>query len=96
VKLYEVGPVVFPAYTDTSVGVRSRELITLLTDPQVRAEVARALVGTPSEPSDAEGASGEGRAATTVEEPPEALPASPFLHPQRAPRAHPEGVLSHG
>jgi HK97 family phage prohead protease len=60
VRLYEVGPVVFPAYTDTSVGVRSRELVSLLSDPQVRAEVARALVGTPSEePRDAEGASGD-------------------------------------
>jgi hypothetical protein len=28
VKLYEVGPVVFPAYADTSVGVRSREILT--------------------------------------------------------------------
>lgn len=69
VRLYEVGPVVFPAYADTSVGVRSREIASLLTDPQVRAELAAALVGTPSEPSDAEGASGEGRAATPVEEP---------------------------
>jgi hypothetical protein len=69
VKLYEVGPVVFPAYADTSVGVRSRELVSLLSDPQVRAEVARALVGTPSEPSEAEGASGEGRAATPDDEP---------------------------
>lgn len=59
VRLYEVGPVVFPAYADTSVGVRSHELLTLLTDPQVRAEAAR-LVGTPSEePRDAEGASGD-------------------------------------
>lgn len=69
VRLYEVGPVVFPAYADTSVGVRSRELVSLLTDPQVRAEVARALVGTPAEPSEAEGASGEGRAAEHNEEP---------------------------
>jgi HK97 family phage prohead protease len=71
VRLYEVGPVVFPAYTDTSVGVRSRELASLLSDPQVRAELARALVGTPVEPSEAEGASGEGRAAATDEEPQE-------------------------
>lgn len=71
VKLYEVGPVVFPAYTDTTVGVRSRELVTLLSDPQVRAEAAALLVGTPSEPSEAEGASGEGRAATPDEEPQE-------------------------
>lgn len=81
VRLFEVGPVVFPAYAETSVGVRSRELVSLLTDPQVRAEVARALVGTPSEPSDAEGASGEGRAATSVEEPPEGTPDKPVPSP---------------
>ncbi len=72
VMLFEVGPVVFPAYEGTSVGVRSHELIEALTNPQVRAELARALVGTPSEPSEAEGASGEGRAATPDEEPPAA------------------------
>ena len=60
VALYEVGPVVFPAYAETSVGVRSRELISLLSDPQARAEAARFLAGTPSEePRDAEGASGD-------------------------------------
>ena len=80
-KLYEVGPVVFPAYTGTSVGVRSRELASLLKDPQVRAELAAALVGTPSEPSEAEGASGEGRAAAPVEEPPEGTPGKPVLSP---------------
>jgi HK97 family phage prohead protease len=69
VKLFEVGPVVFPAYADTSVGVRSGEILALLSDPQMRAELARALVGTPVEPSGAEGAPGEGRAATPVEEP---------------------------
>lgn len=58
VVLHEVGPVVFPAYADTSVGVRSTEQ--LLKDPQVRAEAARILAGTPTEePRDAEGASGD-------------------------------------
>lgn len=81
VKLYELGPVVFPAYADTTVGVRSRELLAALTDPQVRAELARALVGTPSEPSGAEGAPGDERAAATVEEPPEGTPGKPVLSP---------------
>ena len=82
VRLFEVGPVVFPAYADTSVGVRSRELVALLSDPQVRADAARLLVGTPSEPSDAAGASGEGRAATPVEEPlAEGTPDKPALSP---------------
>lgn len=68
-RVPELGPVVWPAYRDTSVGVRSLDVLSALTDPQVRAEVARALVGTPSEPSEAKGASGEGRAATTDDEP---------------------------
>jgi uncharacterized protein len=97
VKLYEVGPVVFPSYTDTSVGVRSRELVSLLTDPQVRAEVARALVGTPSELGEAEGASSEGRAAATAEEPPEGTPGKPVPSPEaRKRQLILEGVLSDG
>jgi HK97 family phage prohead protease len=43
VALYEVGPVVFPAYEQTSVGVRSRAALQALTDPSVRAEVAAML-----------------------------------------------------
>lgn len=43
VRLYELGPVVFPAYEDTSVGVRSDHLARLLADEGVRAELARAL-----------------------------------------------------
>ena len=40
VELYEVGPVVFPAYESTSVGVRSRQTALALVDPEVRREVA--------------------------------------------------------
>jgi HK97 family phage prohead protease len=87
VRLYEVGPVVFPAYADTSVGVRSAEILTFLSDPQARAELARALVGTPSEPSEAEGASGEGRAAITDVEPPESTPVTPVPSPAARARA---------
>lgn len=43
VALYEAGPVVFPAYEGTSVGVRSRDVLTALADPILRAEVLRAL-----------------------------------------------------
>lgn len=42
-KLYEVGPVVFPAYEQTAVGVRTRDALTSLTDPQVRGELAKLL-----------------------------------------------------
>lgn len=41
VDVRELGPVVFPAYDNTSVSVRSRELFTSLSDPEVRAELAR-------------------------------------------------------
>jgi HK97 family phage prohead protease len=41
-KLYELGPVVFPAYEATTVGVRS-DLLTLLGDDRVRSELATIL-----------------------------------------------------
>ncbi len=49
IALYEVGPVVWSAYEDTSVGVRSAEVAQLLGDETVRQEVARDLLapGTP-------------------------------------------------
>ena len=43
VELYEVGPVVFPAYNQTSVGVRSAAVVRSLQDPQVRSEIARLM-----------------------------------------------------
>lgn len=43
VELYEAGPVVFPAYESTSVGVRSRQTAIALIDPEVRREVAALL-----------------------------------------------------
>ena len=72
VNLYELGPVVFPAYADTSVGVRSRELAELLTDSQVRADLARLLVGEPVAPGESVGDSGERSAVSGDEEPQEA------------------------
>ncbi len=87
VKLYELGPVVFPAYADTVVGIRSQEILSALTDPQVRAELAAALVSTPSEPSDAEGASGDERAATPDVEPADATPVKPVPSPAARARA---------
>ena len=43
VALAELGPGVFPAYENTNVSVRSREVLTALTDPEVRGEIARAF-----------------------------------------------------
>ncbi len=43
VELFELGPVVFPAYKDTTVGVRS-DLAAALADPDGRAELARILI----------------------------------------------------
>lgn len=65
-KCPELGPVVYAAYLATSVSVRSRELAQLLTDDELRTELARLLMfGTP-EPEAADGTSDE-RAATTEE-----------------------------
>ena len=45
-NLHELGPVVWPAYKETSVGVRSRELADILTnDAEARGVVAAALYG---------------------------------------------------
>lgn len=66
--LFEGGPVVFPAYETTSVGVRSAEVARLLADPAARAELARALVlGTPT--PEAGGDATSGGAATPDQEP---------------------------
>lgn len=51
VELFELGPVVWPAYPQTTVGVRAAEVAQTLMDPQQRIEVARALLaGTSEEP----------------------------------------------
>lgn len=67
VKLYEVGPVVFPAYEATSVGVR--DIAARLSDPEYRAHLARALIlGTPNEAAPVGTSDG---AASQQEPPPE-------------------------
>lgn len=43
VELFEAGPVVWPAYSQTTVGVRSRQTLANLEDPEVREEIARIL-----------------------------------------------------
>jgi HK97 family phage prohead protease len=43
VAVPELGPVVFPAYAQTSVGVRSAQALDALNDPEVRSEIARIL-----------------------------------------------------
>jgi HK97 family phage prohead protease len=43
VELFEAGPVVWPAYETTSVGVRSRQALLALDDPDVRREIAALL-----------------------------------------------------
>src|SRR5690606_18400140 len=87
VKLYELGPVVFPAYDNTSVGVRS-EIQQFARDPQFMRELARALVfGTPSgaatiEPPD-DGHSdrtSEPEAATSTSDHEAAQPTEPHTH----------------
>jgi hypothetical protein len=53
VKLHELGPVVFPAYDGTSVGVRARSLAETITDDdELRREVRRSLVRQATAPGD--------------------------------------------
>lgn len=76
VRLVELGPVAWPAYQETAVGVRSaeaRSVLDALQDPTVRAEVARALLVDPPVDGDEPAESGEGGPATT-EDPPDNPP----------------------
>jgi uncharacterized protein len=53
VKLHELGPVVFPAYAGTSVGVRARDLAsTIRDDDELRREVRRSLARQITAPND--------------------------------------------
>lgn len=69
VRLLELGPVVFPAYDATSVGVRSADLAPLLNLPDAdRAAIARTLIlGTLTEPAN-------GTSEGTAENKPNATP----------------------
>lgn len=72
VELFEVGPVVWPAYDATTVGVRAREIARdMATDEDFRAELLRALaaVGTSDDAAPARGTSTE--AAPNADAPPE-------------------------
>jgi HK97 family phage prohead protease len=60
-KLFEIGPVVFPAYEETSVGVRARQIAADLTDTDVREQVINLLATAPS--TSAAGDSTDGQAA---------------------------------
>ena len=52
IELFEVGPVVWPAYDQTSVGVRAQEIAAALMDPEQRVAVARALLAGTSDDGD--------------------------------------------
>lgn len=81
VRCPEAGPVVFPAYAETSVGVRSSEIALALLDPDIRVEVARALLlGTPLEAGHATSPG----AATEDQEPTSATPVTPKFPVLRA------------
>ena len=58
VKLYELGPVVFPAYEQTSVGVRS-EISNVLACENLRADLARAITFADPDAANITGTSGE-------------------------------------
>lgn len=72
VELYEVGPVVFPAYEQTSVGVRTRQALSALSDQNVRDEIANILAtgvditSVTDEPTDDSGDHSSGTEAPTA------------------------------
>ena len=72
VELYEVGPVVFPAYEQTSVGVRTRQALSALSDQNVRDEIANILAtgvditSVTDEPTDDPGDHSSGTEAPTA------------------------------
>jgi hypothetical protein len=56
VDLFELGPVVFPAYSGTEVSVRTKQLASALADPEVRHDLALAFLLEPpadTDPDDA-------------------------------------------
>ncbi len=92
----EAGPVVWPAYDATTVSVRSRQALAALSDPDVRAEVARLLFSGTGilPPADVDAPPDEARADVPAD-PPAAghSEASRSLHTVRA-RLVTAGVLT--
>lgn len=72
VALFELGPVVFPAYAATSVGVRSSQLLEVLSDPAVRADLARLL--TFGNPVESDAAPDQGTSDEATDTPPVEAP----------------------
>lgn len=89
VKAPELGPVVFPAYSDTSVGVRAADMANAIAaDPALREQIARALLlGTP----EAAVRKDTAEVAATPSEPTQVTPGTP-QHIRRARAAHIRGV----
>lgn len=71
VELFEVGPVVWPAYEQTTVGVRAQEIARSLMDPDQRAAVARALMSGTAEDAAPVGGTSEEAAERNDDAPPE-------------------------
>lgn len=79
VRMPELGPVVFPAYPTTSVGVRANEVAGMLSNPDFRAELSRALLIGTSDDAARQGTSDE----AAVDEPAEGHSASVRTRTQR-------------
>lgn len=69
-RVSELGPVVFPAYPDTTVGVRSQDLIDVLDDTEARTELARALFALRTDTSDEAAREGTSDEAVVDSQPP--------------------------
>lgn len=94
VKMPEVGPVVWPAYTDTTVGVRS-QVVTIdlgrLADPETRKTLARAVLM--ADAADATDAPPAGHPSTRTEDAPPNTTAAG--HPDSAPPDADEPTVRH-
>lgn len=93
VKLYEFGPVTFPAYEATTAGVRSRDEFTLWRAlPEAKRDAIRQIIGTPGDAAGLTTAP-DGAASTTENEPESrADDHSPRTREQRMAAARARGV----
>lgn len=100
VKVSEVGPVVWPAYEETSVGVREQVVIDLarLNDPKTRADLARAvaLADAADRPHEEEedgpqptDETPDEHAKSSRDEAPQVTVPSPGEHPSPKPKSNP-------
>ena len=100
VKISEAGPVVWPAYQETSVGVRSKQIVIDLgrpTDPAQRKQLAEAVLLFDAATRNTDGPQDSTEDAPGKHAPegaPQATATSPGEHPSGSPRSNPAKTLA--